>query len=194
MKRQDQSTGGSPVGEERPACTASAQCPAAPHRDVSVPDPDHITPRSVTELVRELSEETQRYVEDVGRSIGHHRSDVIALGVLVGAARDSKQVTPTDLAQSLGLSLAATTALIDRLESAGHVSRRPHPGDRRKTVLQLTEQARATSRAQFRPLSEAMQQQLQRYQPHDLDVVAAVLNDLLAAAQATRPPHGPAPG
>lgn len=147
------------------------------------------TPRSVTELVRLLSEGAQRYVDDVARSIGHHRSDVAAIGALVEAARQERQVTPTELAQMLSLSLAAVTALLDRLEAAGHIRRRPHPADRRKVVVELTTHARETSRAMFVPLSDAMIERLGGYSAAELQAVSRILADLVDVTRTTRPPR-----
>ena len=39
------------------------------------------------------------------------------------------------MGQRLGLSPSTMTGLVDRLEEQGHVKRRPHPSDRRVTVL-----------------------------------------------------------
>jgi len=47
-------------------------------------------------------------------------------------------MSPKDLGATLHLSAGAMTALIDRLEAAGHLSRQPHPTDRRSTRLVLT--------------------------------------------------------
>jgi DNA-binding MarR family transcriptional regulator len=45
---------------------------------------------------------------------------------------------PTDISQYSGISPAATTELLDRLESRGLVTRSPDPGDRRSTQIMLT--------------------------------------------------------
>src|SRR3712207_8882542 len=44
-------------------------------------------------------------------------------------------LTPTELGKRLSLSSGAITALVDRLERTGHVERRPHPTDRRRSVV-----------------------------------------------------------
>lgn len=46
--------------------------------------------------------------------------------------------TPKNLALELGLSTGAITAMVDRLERAGHVGRLAHPTDRRSQLLTLT--------------------------------------------------------
>jgi DNA-binding MarR family transcriptional regulator len=44
-----------------------------------------------------------------------------------------------ELASDLGLSSGASTALVDRLERQGIAERYPHPTDRRRTLVRLTE-------------------------------------------------------
>jgi DNA-binding MarR family transcriptional regulator len=48
-----------------------------------------------------------------------------------------------ELAADLGLSSSASTALIDRLEREGIAERYPHPNDRRRTLVRLTDRGRA---------------------------------------------------
>lgn len=50
------------------------------------------------------------------------------------------QLTPTALFSSLMLSSGAMTNRLDRLENAGHIERKPHPNDRRGTLVTLTKQ------------------------------------------------------
>lgn len=49
---------------------------------------------------------------------------------------------PSELAQRLGVTTAATTGIVDRLEARGHVQREPHPTDRRRTVVVCTPSGR----------------------------------------------------
>lgn len=45
---------------------------------------------------------------------------------------------PAELARRLDLTPAAATGLVDRLAARGHVERRPHAADRRRTTVQVT--------------------------------------------------------
>lgn len=80
-------------------------------------------------------------------------------------------LTPTRLYEAAMLSSGAMTARIDRLERAGWVERRPHPTDRRGTLVALTQTGLAlidgmmvrhveNERAVLSGLSEAEQHQL----------------------------------
>ena len=48
------------------------------------------------------------------------------------------ELGPVELGRLLGMSSGSATALVDRLETAGHVVRRPHDRDRRRRVLTLS--------------------------------------------------------
>ncbi|MEL4504758.1 MarR family transcriptional regulator [Luteococcus sp. H138] len=52
-------------------------------------------------------------------------------------------IGPAELARMLGVTSAAATGIVDRLEARGHVERRPHPSDRRRTQIDLTDSGRA---------------------------------------------------
>ena len=53
-------------------------------------------------------------------------------------------LTQRDLGERLSLTSGAVTMLVDRLERAGLVRRRPHPGDRRYVLIELSPQAAAS--------------------------------------------------
>lgn len=48
-------------------------------------------------------------------------------------------LTPSVLAERLGLTSASVTAVVDRLTGLGLVTRRRHPDDRRSVIVELTE-------------------------------------------------------
>src|SRR5690349_10940667 len=58
-------------------------------------------------------------------------TDLYALNIL----ELSGPMTPGELGSRAGLTTGPTTRLIDRLEAAGYVERRPDPHDRRKVVV-----------------------------------------------------------
>lgn len=45
---------------------------------------------------------------------------------------------PSELAARLGVTTAAMSGIVDRLQSRGHVERQPHPTDRRRTAVLCT--------------------------------------------------------
>src|ERR1700710_2017150 len=85
--------------------------------------------------VRALVLEVDRYRARAGRERGLNPSAVTTLAHL----RLEGPQTPTELARRLDITTASATELLDRLERDGHVKRRPHPTDRRKLMVDLTE-------------------------------------------------------
>lgn len=83
---------------------------------------------------------------------GMHPTDVRALIVLMDARRAAEEVTAGRLGAALGLNSAGTTALVDRLERAGHVRRVRGATDRRKVVVEVDERAVELGQAFFGPL------------------------------------------
>lgn len=81
-----------------------------------------------------------------------HATDLRAITELLDAERAGVAATPTWLASQLQLSTASVTALIDRLERAGHVQRFRGEADRRRVRLTLTASAKQLGEAFFGPL------------------------------------------
>ena len=77
---------------------------------------------------------TQSFDDEVGRLLGLNPTDLRCLDWLTEGP-----MTATRLAEATGLSAAATTSMIDRLERKGFVGRRRHDGDRRQVHVELTE-------------------------------------------------------
>jgi DNA-binding MarR family transcriptional regulator len=79
-----------------------------------------------------LASARQRTV--LAQMLGLSESDVLAVQYLSRAGR----LTPGQLSDRLGLTSGGVTALVQRLERHGYIVRRPHPTDRRSTLLALT--------------------------------------------------------
>lgn len=155
------------------------------------PDPDDRT--ALLHLLRRQSEEAIRFAAVFGEAHGLHQTDVSALAAIAHAASTGVPIGPGALAETLHLSRPATTALLDRLEHAGHVVRRPDPGDRRRSVLEMQPAATAVAAAFFGPLGAAFGRVVERYSPEQLEVVAAFLTDVTEATIRTREELTPPP-
>jgi len=114
-------------------------------------------PRSRQALIGDLGRamqayqrSTQAFDDEVGRVLGVNPVDLRCLDWLSEAP-----LSPSRLAEATGLSAAATTSMIDRLERKGFVRRVPHATDRRQTVVEMTEQGHAASWQLYGPLVEA---------------------------------------
>jgi DNA-binding MarR family transcriptional regulator len=91
-------------------------------------------------LERDLSEKAREYMR-----LGD--TDMRALRYLIAAQRQGVLATPGMIATHLGITPAATTKLTDRLEAGGHIRRLPHPADRRRIAIEVTESTSASARA-----------------------------------------------
>jgi DNA-binding MarR family transcriptional regulator len=91
----------------------------------------------------------------VARRVGLSSGDLAALDYLMSAEHP---MGPAELGHHLGMRTASATVLIDRLEAAGHVQRRPHLTDRRRLQLEVTEHARSASAAAVRDLIDDLDQ------------------------------------
>jgi DNA-binding MarR family transcriptional regulator len=102
----------------------------------------------IPDALRRLLARTHDVEEALARRLHLGGTDVVALQHLV----DHPEAGPADLARLLHIRTASATALVDRLQDAGHVRRAPHPTDGRRVVLALTGPARAEVRAALAPL------------------------------------------
>lgn len=90
---------------------------------------------------------TQAFDDQVGRRLGLNPTDLRCLDWLVDQDRSARE-----LAEATGLSSAATTAMIDRLESRGFVRRTRGDVDRRKVIVTMTPEGRARTDEFYVPL------------------------------------------
>ena len=104
-----------------------------------------------------------------------------AMGLISAAG----PLTPTTLAQRLGMGLSTTSALIRRLLDRGHVQQRPNPGDGRSYLLDLTEEGRAAFGA-AQPAFQALVADIEHALTRPAAEVAAVLEELREAVAEAR--------
>lgn len=112
------------------------------------------------------------------------RTDVRALIALLDAERAGTAASPTWLAAELGLTTASVTALLDRLERAGHVRRQARTDDRRRVDVAVEQSAKELGWSFFGPLIEATGSVLARRTPEERAAVDAFLDDMLATVRA----------
>src|SRR5215472_8164819 len=92
----------------------------------------------VEELRAQLATQAQAYQAAVdavdaaaAARLGVNRTDLRCLEILLG----QESTAPGQLAAELGLTTGSVTAMLDRLERLGYLTRTPDPGDRRKTQV-----------------------------------------------------------
>ena len=82
--------------------------------------------------------------------------------------------TPTELAKHTGLTSGATTAMLDRLEKAGLIERRPNPNDRRGTLIAPEKSSAEKMAAWFESARKAQDELMSTYSESELEIIADV--------------------
>lgn len=98
---------------------------------------------------------------------GVNRTDLRILGLVAEAG----EMAAGALATAAALSPAATTTAIQRLVSAGHLSRTVDDRDRRRVVVALTPPARDLLDRAYAPIGRAGRRELARYSAEELTVI-----------------------
>ncbi|MEV4602972.1 MarR family transcriptional regulator [Amycolatopsis sp. NPDC049253] len=149
-------------------------------------------PHGLAGLLRRHAVETERYVATIGAGHDMHRTDLNALAVVMDADRTREPMTPGRLSAALHLSPPATSALIDRLEQAGHLRRTRSAADRRQVDLRITDSALAIGAALFGPLADHVRAVIARYSEPQQALIARFLQDVSTAiTAATDDDRGP---
>ena len=82
--------------------------------------------------------------------------------------------TPSELARQTGLTSGATTAMLDRLEKAGLIERRPNPDDRRGTLITPTKSSAEKVASWFESARKAQDELISSYSERELEIIADV--------------------
>jgi DNA-binding MarR family transcriptional regulator len=97
---------------------------------------------AAVEALRELILAGEKYRQMVTAYLGLDTSQTQALSYLYGRG----EMGQGELGALLGFNTSTMTALVDRLERDGIAERRPHPTDRRRLVVHLTDGGRQAIR------------------------------------------------
>ena len=82
--------------------------------------------------------------------------------------------TPSELARHTGLTSGATTAMLDRLEKAGLIERRPNPNDRRGTLVAPEKSSSEEVASWFESARNAQDELVSGYSESELEIIADV--------------------
>jgi DNA-binding MarR family transcriptional regulator len=127
--------------------------------------------------------------------LGINRSDGRCLDIIDLAGR----ISAGELARQSGLSTGAITTLVDRLERAGYVRRVRDTGDRRRVLVELTDELRVRAGVIWGPIADEAAAAFDRYSDAELELIVEFLHfgrEFLAAhAERVRalPPFGERP-
>jgi DNA-binding MarR family transcriptional regulator len=134
-----------------------------------------------------LMEELRAYganFTEIGRRFaawqGLHSTDATALLEISSAEERGDPLSPARLSQRISLSSGATTALLNRLETAGHLVRTREHTDRRVVTLHTTEHVGGLAEEFFGPLAVRLDAMMAHYPPELLAQFEGFLVELRA--------------
>ena len=160
---------------------APSSDPGRPEADVSA---------AIIDRLRGFTTAMDRYIDVHGGRHGLHRTDLNALAHVMDASARGGELTPGQLASALNLSPPATSALLARLESVGHVRRSHSPTDRRRVAIEMTDEARGVGRDVFAPIGAAVRGVIDELSPAEQEVVLRFLTRAVEAAEESAHPDG----
>ena len=121
---------------------------------------------------REFTFELIRHQQAIAEKLGLNLTDFKALGLL----HRQGDMTPKNLAQRMGMSAAATTTIIDRLEKAGYAERKRGGRDRRSVSIHAAEGSEKKVERCYKSLRDLADTQLALYSEKDLKVISNYLS------------------
>jgi DNA-binding MarR family transcriptional regulator len=117
--------------------------------------------------VRRSQTATDRFDQAVADALGLNRTDMRCLDVL-----DRQGAQPAGrLAEATGLTTGAITAVLDRLERAGHVRRARDTADRRRVLVELTPDTREHARDFYAKHQAESERLYDRYTEAELELL-----------------------
>jgi len=139
--------------------------------EVSLDDSTAAERQEVALLLRRLTVELDAVGQRFAELHGLNRTDVRALVAIMDAARRGQALTAGGLGDAVELRSASVTALLDRLEKAGHVRRIRDAEDRRRVVLEMSDSAMAAGASFFGGLQRELLAAMEGYTDEELAVV-----------------------
>ncbi|HRF99024.1 MAG TPA: MarR family transcriptional regulator, partial [Aggregatilineales bacterium] len=84
-------------------------------------------------------------------------------------------LTPKDISHYTGLTTGSTTAMLDRLENAQFIRRKPNPDDRRGALIEIHEKWTETSRPLVMGVQKEQAELIASYSDAELEIIADFL-------------------
>jgi DNA-binding MarR family transcriptional regulator len=141
----------------------------------------------ILEDLREIVRLSGQFERHLGRVLAVNPTDLTAMQHLI----ESGPLSPSELARRLGISTAATTLVVDRLEASGHARRHRHEDDRRKIVVVPDAGSTKRTAEELLPIVRGIADLLTDLPPEEsavverfLDRVVAVYRDVVGEAAA----------
>jgi DNA-binding MarR family transcriptional regulator len=117
--------------------------------------------------------------ERVAASVGLNGTDLQFLHLL----ELQEAATPGDLSRWSGLTTGGVTVVLDRLERAGYIRRKPNPADRRSTIVRPVAARLRKLAARYQSKSDLLFNVVSRYRDSELQLIVDFLSRTNTANQ-----------
>lgn len=131
--------------------------------------------RPATALLREFVELTEQFEQVIGEELEVNPTDLQAMEHLLM----SGPLGPTELARRVGISAGAATTAIDRLVALGHVTREPHPSDRRGVLVVPASASRDRAMGRLMPMILGIDTELDAFSSAEQATITAYLSQVV---------------
>lgn len=156
---------------------------AVPPESQTAVAPYRMGVRQSTQLMRDILDTSKEFQLRVGRELTVNATDLAAMElILMGGASG-----PTELAKRLGLTTAAVTTVVDRLVALGHVTRVPHPHDRRAIVIEPTPDSTRRAMTTIMPVVRAIENTLDEFDDAEQAIIERYLTRVADAYRSQLP-------
>jgi DNA-binding MarR family transcriptional regulator len=142
----------------------------------SVPRTPPLAVKPATTLLREVMDLTDEFEKHVGAQLTVNPTDLEAMEQLI----TDGALTPTELSKRLHISTAAVTSVIDRLVAVGHVTRSPHPTDRRGLLVVPAPTSVAKAMSTLMPMIMGIDRALDGFSAAEQATITAYLERVVA--------------
>jgi DNA-binding MarR family transcriptional regulator len=140
-------------------------------------------PEAAAETIRQLLNRrdlaSARHRAAMSRRLRLSDSEMLAVAHLAQHGR----LSPSTLGELLGLSSGGVTALVQRLEGAGHLVRRRHPTDGRSVLVELSDELVERAERAFGPLVEDLERASLELSEGERQVVRRFLDRAVALSE-----------
>ena len=149
--------------------------PAEPRGASPLGPPAGPPSHEATTLLREILLISADFHAAVAQRLEVNKTDLAAMAYLI----EYGPCGPRDLAAVLGITAPAATAVVDRLERAGHATRIPHPSDRRSQLVVPTPRSTARAVAAIVPMIADVDAAIHERTFSEREVIVDYLRDVV---------------
>ena len=127
--------------------------------------------RRVIIAARDYGISTVLFRNATGRKLGLNIADTECFSLL-----QLKGIsTPTELARYTGLTTGSATAMLDRLEMAELITRKPNPKDRRGVLIEINRQNTGAVGPMVASAQKSLHELVESYSDRELEIIADFL-------------------